>query len=195
MNGEAALKFNTPVWGARALENVDMFTGSSLVVVSCPDRFIVPVVKLRRELMILVVPDPIQLAIVRLPLTVNTEIDEVRMEVLVVPAPGFPSVPTTIVAQVTDPAPVMDAAVLFPDALNRVILVVTVSVMPVLTVTEPAAEDVPLKVTELTLVLTVTVIPSPGLINTSSDNPGTTPPDQVVVEFQKPLPALVIDAP
>lgn len=194
LNGEAALKFSTPVWGAIALENVDVFTGSSLVVISCPDRLIVPLVKLRRELIILVVPVPIQLAIVRLPLTVNDEIVEVRMDVLVVPAPGFPSDPIIIVAHVIDPAPAIDAAVLFPDALNREILVVTVRVTPTFTVKVPVVEELLLKVTELTLVLTVTVITSPGLINASSDSPGTTPPDQVAPEFQLPLPLLVMFA-
>src|SRR5438552_1417732 len=88
----------------------------------------------------------------------------------------------------------MEAAELFAPELNREMLVVTASVIPLLTVIVPVAMAVLLNVIELMLVLTVTVTLSPGLMITSSVEIGATPPDQVPPTFQGPLPLLVMSA-
>ncbi len=139
-----------------------------------------------------------KLLTVKLPLIVKLVIDEVRVEVLVVPAPGFPSVPITIEAHVIVPNPANEAAVLFPDALEREILVVTVRVIPLLTVMVPVVAAVLLNVTMLAAAAAVTVTKSPGLMITlsllsgiPSPSPSGVPPIvHVAGVFQLPGPGL-----
>ena len=76
-------------------------------------------------------------------------------------------------------------------------LVVTVRVWPLFTDTVPVEVAVLAKVTELMVVLAVTVTVSPGRITTSSVVDGTVPPGHGAfdaVEFQLPLPAVVMVA-
>jgi hypothetical protein len=126
----------------------------------------------------------------------KVEIVEVRVvELDAVTAAVVP--PTVTEAQVIVPAPCIVAAVLAAAALRRVIPAVTVRVTPELTVKVAAVALVLLKLIELIVASSVTVTESPGRITISSVGDGTVPPGQgalTVVEFQLPLPAVVMVA-
>jgi hypothetical protein len=129
------------------------------------------------------------------------EIDRVEIvEVRVVVASPLRLVvvpPTVTEAQLIVPAPAIVAAVFAPAAFRRVMPVVTVRVTPVLTVKVAVLVLLLLKAIELIVAFAVTVTESPARITTSSVESGTVPPGQgalLVVEFQFPLPAVVMVA-
>lgn len=122
---------------------------------------------------------PVQLTI---PVEILTAPIPVPPEMLIAPADNVPG-PTFMLLTI--------AAVV---AALTVTVLVTVRVIPVLTLTT-AAVDPPLNVSDRQPVLTVTVIVAPGTITTSSPDPGTAPPTQLVVAFQLPVTALLVIVP
>lgn len=114
--------------------------------------------------------------------------------VIALPVGEVPATPILTEEHVTVPAPLSVRSILFlPSVIVNAF--VMVSVIPEFTdmVAEMAAAVDALKLIDLQVVLAVTVILEPAAIITSSAEVGTTPPDQVAVEFQLPvLPALVM---
>ena len=106
--------------------------------------------------------------------------------------------PTVTEAQLIVPAPVIVADVAVVALFCRVIPTVTVKTTLALTVSVAALVLMLLKTTELIVASNVTVIESPARMITSSVVAGTVPPGHgafAAVEFQLPLPAVVIVAP
>jgi hypothetical protein len=134
---------------------------------------------------------------VKLPEIDKAEIVEVRVLAMVEAAVGAVVPPTETEAQLMVPAPAIVADVAMVALFCSVIPALIARTTPALTVKVEALTLALLKVTELIVAFAVTITESPARMITSSAGPGTVPPGQgalAVVEFQLPLPAVVIVA-
>jgi hypothetical protein len=107
---------------------------------------------------------------------------------------GALSVPTNKEAQVNVPPPEIVEAVLKPDEEFKTTPFVTVKVKFELIVSVLADADVPRKVSDLQVTLSLTVTVIPELIMTSSVDVGMALPPQVAVSFQLPVTDAVLVA-
>jgi len=135
---------------------------------------------------------------VKLPETVRVEIELVRVAVVVwEPFAGTVVLPTWMEAQLIVPEPVREALVFAPAAFCSVMLPDTVKTIPTFTERVAVLVLALLNVIDAIVRSSVTVTESPARITTASVDAGIVPPGHgafTVVEFQLPLPAVVMVA-